>query len=79
MNHNRTVNIWLKLFISLAICEKQVKTTLQFHLFSVRGAIARSKPQQKLAGEGTGERDHPHAAGENVSWPRLCEIQYGGS
>ena len=54
----------------------QVKTTVRYHLTSVRMAIIKS-PQTVNAGEGVEKREHPCTVGGNVNGYSHYERRYG--
>ena len=54
----------------------QIKTTMRFHLLSVRMAIIKKSIN---AGEGVEKRDPSYTAGENVGWCNHYGEQCGGT
>jgi hypothetical protein len=52
---------------SLAINEKQIKTTLRFHLTPVRIAITKNTKNTTGFGEDVGKKEPSYAAGRNAN------------
>ena len=62
---------------SLTTREMQVRTTVRYHLISVRMAIIQ-KLQITKAGEAVEKREPSYTVGGKVSWYSRCEQQHGG-
>ena len=54
----------------------QIKTTVMYHLTSIRMAITKRSTN---AGEGAEKREPSYTAGDNVMWYNHYGEQYGGS
>ena len=63
--------------ISLIISEVQIKTTIRYHLTSVRWLI--SKRQEKSVGKDVNEKELSCTVGRNTNWCSHCGIMFGGS
>ena len=63
---------------ALIITERQIKTTMRYHLTPVKMAIIKNL-QTINAGEGVEKREHFCTVGGNVNWHSHYGEQYGGS
>ena len=59
------------------IRERQIQTTMRFHLTRIRIAIIK-RIQMASVGEDVEERKPSYTISRNVNWYNHCEKQYGG-
>ena len=66
---------------SLAMRKMQIKTSMRYHLASVRMAIIKKKKKTEIIsiGENVEKREPSYAVGENVNWCNHYGKQYGDS
>ena len=66
---------------SLAMRKMQIKTSMRYHLASVRMAIIKKKNKTEIIsiGENVEKREPSYAVGENVNWCNHYGKQYGDS
>ena len=69
--------------ISLTMRKMQIKTSMRYHLISIRMAIIKNKqtknPEIISTGENVEKREPSYAVGENVNWCNHYGKQYGDS
>ena len=63
---------------SLIIKEKQMRTTMRYHLTPVRGAVI-NKSTKTDAGEGVEKREPSYSVDGNVNWYNHYGKQCGGT
>jgi hypothetical protein len=67
-----------KCSISLVIREMEIKTTLRFHLTSIRMAKVKDSGDSRRC-QGCGEREHSFIVGGIASWYNHSGNHFGGS